>query len=75
MIEYRDNSSDTDHSKHSTESDTDQMSGEEQTYYNGEGNVTHIKAVLGKANAFVDRIGNCLYDAISWIRNDSHVKG
>lgn len=75
MIEDCDDTSDPDHGKNSSKSDTDEVSGEDQTYYNGEGDIAYVKAILCKADTLVNRICNCLYNTIAGIRDDTHVKG
>ncbi len=75
MIKDGDDTSHADHGKYGSKSDTDKVSGKDQTYYNREGDIAYIKTVLRKADALMNRICDCLYNTITGIWNDTHVKG
>lgn len=75
MIEDRNDTSDTDYGKYGSKSDSYEMTGKDQAYYNREGDIAYVEAVFCKTNAFVNGIRNGLYNTITGIRDDTHVKG
>ena len=69
MIKDGDDTSHADHGKYGSKSDTDKVSGKDQTYYNREGDIAYIKTVLRKSDTSVNTIRNRLYDSIARINN------
>lgn len=50
------------------------MMRENQTNTAGQTDIKQIKAVFCEADGFADKIRNCLYDAVSRVRDDAHVE-
>lgn len=60
--------------QYGTQSHTHQVSGEEQADGNGDADIAEVEAVLRKSYGLMDAVRNCLYNAVSGIRDDPHVQ-
>lgn len=74
MIEHCNHSSDTDDCKDSSKSDTDKFPAGEKSHADRDGNIKDVKAVFSKSYAGMHRVGNCLDNTVSRIRNETHVQ-